>query len=381
MKTFFTMLLLISSTILIHAQKIYQDGSITLRSGEQLEGYIFADNFDRGEREILFKTTKNEAAQSYLPQQISAFQINDRRYVVRMIKETIKNSGRTQVVEEDAYLEQLEAGKLNLYQYAGRMDNWLYIENPQGQMAKLLLIRYYTDTDDPTKILQRDTMGMTKYREKGAYKFNKVYIRQLQQLTQGCQQVAVNPKTLELKAATVRKIIRKYNECHDREFATETFKRKKASFYAVGGVIALPLFSDSDSLLRTYEIGGELFLPAVTDRISIGFHYSRGDSFVERINFLTDEPYYNPVALRRSVFRLNYYPFQGRRLQPYGSIGLSSRNYRESFRGRQIGNYTETSLFLAAGGQFQIHSRVKVQVEVGYPYFPVAKIGLGIRIF
>ncbi|MFK7931900.1 MAG: hypothetical protein AB8G22_00230 [Saprospiraceae bacterium] len=375
-----TLLLLILYTSTIYSQKIFQKGALTLRSGEALTGYLFVDNIDRGDKAVIYKPFKDGATQVYLPSEINSFQVNNRRYVVRNVQETQKNGSQTRVISSEAYLEQLEGGKLNLYQHTGVTDIWLYVETSNQKLIKLILQRYYPDPNDRTIILQRDTMGTTKYREEGKYNLNKIYIRQLQQLTRGCSAVQINPKKLALKAAEIRRVIRAYNKCHGEQFLPTVYERKKLELYGIGGYTALPLFSDSDTLMNAFEFGGEIFLPAVTNRISFAFHYHKGDGFERRINFLTNEPYYNPIEFQRSVFRLNYYPLQGRRVQPYASIGLSNRDYRVFFRGRQIGRYDENALFLAVGGQLQIHSRVKALVEVGYPYFPVVKAGIGIRI-
>lgn len=154
------------------AQKIWTEGSYTLKNGKTENGQI-ADTYDGQNLTIVPFRSNETAREQLLPvASLSAFSNTTNRYIVRKIeintsprnvKNLVLEANKTSFQTSGALLLLIETSSFSLYEYIDtREQNQYFLKSPGGELTYLAYARYLRQNDDgSTRIHNYDAYKVT----------------------------------------------------------------------------------------------------------------------------------------------------------------------------------------------------------------------------
>ncbi len=154
----------------VRAQKIWTNGSYTLKDGKTVSGQI-TDTYDgRNVTRLPFRSKAGAQEQFVALPKLSAFSNEANRYIVREIevntsprnvKNLVLEANKTNAQTSGALLLLIETGSFSLYEYIDtREQNQYFLKSPGGELTYLAFARYLRQNGD----------GSTRIHNYDAYK-------------------------------------------------------------------------------------------------------------------------------------------------------------------------------------------------------------------
>lgn len=149
----FILLVSFSMVSLIKAQDQFIPGTVTLKNGDQMTGFIENGNPKSNARYLLFKETLQSPVTRYTATEAENYKFEESKYYVA--RQVIVDD-----VPKDIFFEYLVDGIVELFYYADPFKDRFYIEK-EGELHELKDDSYITQSDLGT--VRRKTYGYTGY--------------------------------------------------------------------------------------------------------------------------------------------------------------------------------------------------------------------------
>lgn len=169
------------------AQNNFIDGYIVTIDGDTIYGFINDRGTIRNSKLIEFKDHMNSTPNKYLPKDITAFKIADKKYHSATLN---YNDAAF-----DVFSELINDGKLKLFSWRDTQDKTHYYVKKDGKVYNL--------ENDKTKVTRDSNLDNHS---------SKAYIDVLSSLTADCP-VKISSK-LPFTLNSISKVVNKYNECN-----------------------------------------------------------------------------------------------------------------------------------------------------------------------
>ncbi|HEY8937352.1 MAG TPA: hypothetical protein VIM65_19135 [Cyclobacteriaceae bacterium] len=322
----------------VFAQKDFRKGFVVTLSGDSVKGLVSYSEGLRAYQKCIFQESGNNNTREYMPSDILSYGFIDNR-LFRMKTIDVNN------VTQNAFLEVLVEGPLNLYRYG----TFFYVEK-DGKLQKL--------RNDKKETYQRaDYLTMKK-----VILDSNEYIATLNMLMFDCVELRPRIQKIRLGEAQLTRLFERYNNCKGK--TSKAYKDKKPwikSYFGVSGGLNMSTLhvrtqnpelwpvsaTYRKSLSPLIGISLEIAAPRVSERFS--FH--------SNVYFLTSKYYhyslinYDSYALRNSVtVDVNQikiplslcYTFPHKKITPFIKIGASHtinlKHKSELFQETETGN-------------------------------------------
>ena len=365
---------------MLSAQKIFQAGSIQLKSGTSLNGYIFDAPIKNIEPYIWYKKSLREKKQKLDLKDIEAVTIfKKRKYEsVRILLKTDENNPKYEW--KTRLLKVLEEGKLKLYSYEVGSEKWLYLRTQKGELKRL-------ETYDKIHPISRekmgepDTLGTGKIRKKGLYKQDKHFLYVLRSATIDCMK-PIHPKT-RLNSEKIKRILRAFNKCQNNQVQAASYFTKKFNFKPKIAFNLYKLNREQGVYFSNWEWQLEVGFPDVTERVSVSFLYNHLRLTSEEVQNSQTTLFGNlnrDGYLDIATLRIHYFPIPQRKFQPYIAVGVTHiRPYQFTRNGFKRDYIRRWKPHLSLGAEYYIYKQFFGYLEVSEPFFPNLKVGLGYK--
>ena len=147
------LILFLSTAAITSYSQIFDRGSITLKSGEKIEGYLSVTYWNQNPNRVRFRETRDGKMTVYNPDLVSSFQIGPDRYIGATVQTELTDNRRPNqdpsfiYKEEEVFLKVLFEGDKSLYYYNNEVDkDVFYIQN--GEELELLLYKKYLEPSE-----------------------------------------------------------------------------------------------------------------------------------------------------------------------------------------------------------------------------------------
>lgn len=210
------------------AQSNFIPGSVTLKSGQVLEGRIDYQAWINNPESIRFKDPSSKSVVTYVPDQLAAFEVENDKYISAIVgidqaplrMQTLDLTAPLSITAH-VFLKVIVSGKISLYQHKkGRVN--FYIKYDDADILELISQKYVVEKD-ASFFVERSN----------EHKFR----RQLEELDIGCPVDDLN--YLSYTSSDLKKYIIQCNKTnsYDVLFVSEARKIRLINRFHVGGGI------------------------------------------------------------------------------------------------------------------------------------------------
>lgn len=190
------------------AQNNYLPGNIVKISGDTIKGLIDNKEWTKNPLQINFRTSESAASETYRPQDLFSFQIdNHDRYVSKLVNKSLESGTENKAVSRKVFLQALVVGRASLYYYQDDTKIYFFIEK-DNKTAELKLIHG----------LSSDNLISTK----------EIYKGQLTLYMNDCNPGNINSTAYSNKS--LMSLFYKYNQCISPEKEQYIKKIEKITF-------------------------------------------------------------------------------------------------------------------------------------------------------
>ncbi len=342
---FFFVLLLLFINLNLKAQTNFLPGSIILNDGEILMGEINFQNKSTSPEKVDFRSSVNESSQSFLPTDVTGFEVFDKKKYISKEVTVDTSPFRTNAAREirpssevkTVFLQVLVKGPVSLYYYYDDRPHF-FIEN-EGTFTELISSQYVVNINGEYRLVRTN---------------ENRYQTQLADLNNKCNQEEATKLKYNIRSLTG--YLSNCNEPTETDYIFTPEKPDYAHSIYIGGALnklnlrvkttyppydELPRFGKFESkyeLNRTFLLGYQfkIILPSGLKKKSFSFGVD-----ISRFNSTTEGSFntfrYNPEGISAldevSDMELEYwfvnlkawysYAFSASSISPYFDAGIS----------------------------------------------------------
>jgi hypothetical protein len=390
MTKYFLLLALLCGATCAGAQKIFTKGFIITLAGDTLRGEILDEPNEALSKQVLFRKNSTEAAATFLPKDIRGFGLGDRETFTSFtvpFRMGLNESANTKKMVETRFLRLIEPGTIQLFKlYVSDINYALYVRKNDLPLEPLTLVINTiagAEGNQQQKILNSDTVTLSKSLIQGDYVFRRFYYGTLQSLFLDCP-AAKMKGVPELEDDLITTVVRKYNRSCGKSFTPKQpiGKRFVITALANGGASAYSNAKRSTNLVSSVNAGGDIRYFGIGININNRLKSKRAS---EELIFNYGTQLNNAKGIRvpakryqELVFRHNILFTPERRLSPHISAGMGvTHAYTNTFNVYEKDYFIRLSL--AAGVHYFFKNRSFIRIETVFPDAPGVRLSYAYR--